>query len=114
MILPRDGLERENPFSLMREGFGSAPAAPTALDRRLSDYAILDPIGSGLRGTVYRARAEQGRLVALKLFNRGVRVDLEALRRFSPDAERPIQHPNLVTVESAGEEEGQAFCAMAL
>ncbi len=114
MILPRDGLEREIPFLKEREGILAAPQAVQPFSRQLSDYTVLETIGSGLRGTVYRARARANRFVALKIFNRGVSIDATALARFSPAAEEPIAHPNLIPVEAVGTSEGRTFCAMAL
>src|SRR4051812_36757601 len=111
MILPRDGLERENPqdhAAVHGVAEGNVPASaalPPSFchdvarpEERFSGYSILATIGSGLRGTVHRARNDRGRLFALKVFNRGVGVDAAVLRRFSPAAEDRIAHPSLVEI----------------
>src|SRR5213594_2546904 len=113
MILPRDGLEREIPLNRRGEDSLSSPAAAPSSERRISRYSLLEPIGAGLRGAVFRAR-RGNRLLALKLFNRGVGIDAGVLGRFTPGAPDAITHPSLVPVEEVGEWEGQSYCAMAL
>jgi protein kinase-like protein/HEAT repeat protein len=93
---------------------GSASTATATSGRQFSNYTILESIGSGLRGTVFKARTAPGRLVALKVFNPGVGIDIETLQRFCPYSDGGISHPNLVAVEATGRSEGKAFCSMAL
>ena len=93
------------------------PFTPTKLGR----YEIVDEIGKGAMGVVFRARDPLiGRLVALKTFRIGYSVkdqDAEQFRiRFLREAQSAgiLTHPNIVTIHDVVEssEEGLAFIAM--
>jgi eukaryotic-like serine/threonine-protein kinase len=86
-------------------------------EARLSHYVLLDRIGEGGMGTVFRARDERlGRTVAIKTLRDGGLADEEQRRRFIQEAQAAssLNHPNIVTVHDIGRdgEQGLDFIAM--
>jgi serine/threonine-protein kinase len=80
-------------------------------------YEILDKIGEGAMGVVYRARdATLGRVVALKMLSADLGSDDELNQRFHREAEAigRLNHPNIVTVYDLGDAEGHLYMAMEL
>lgn len=80
-----------------------------------SRYELLDELGSGGMGTVFKARQKfVGRLVAFKVLPPGLREDDETLKRFEREAEAlgRLKHPHVVTVFDAGVEGGFPYLAM--
>ncbi len=80
-----------------------------------SRYEILEELGSGGMGTVYKARQKfVGRLVAFKVLPPALRHDAEALQRFEREAAAlgRLAHPHVVTVFDAGVEGGFPYLAM--
>jgi hypothetical protein len=86
------------------------------MDReRIGKYRILDEIGRGTMGEVYKAfDAVLRRHVALKTLSSHVGPDDEALQRFQREAQAAalLNHPNIVTVHDFGEEQGLLYMAM--
>ena len=84
------------------------------MDISVAHYRLLDRIGEGGLGEVFRARdTKVGRTVALKLLPRGF-LDKPARReRFFADAgaAASLSHPNIATLFDVGEHEGQAYLA---
>src|SRR5438132_1894865 len=83
----------------------------------LRQYVLLDRIGVGGMGEVFRARHRVlGRVDAVKLIRAGQIVDPEAVRRFRQEARLAARcsHPNLVTVHDADEVDGVPYIAMEL
>jgi len=83
--------------------------------RRLGDYEVLEEIGHGGMGTVYKARQLRlDRVVALKLLPFGQYSRLDLLQRFRSEATAAaaLQHPNIVAVHDVGEHEGQPYYSM--
>lgn len=79
------------------------------------DYQLLEKIGRGAMGTVFRARhLRLNRVVALKLIREGGNASVSELKRFQREAEAVarLQHPNIVTLYETGEVRGQPFLAM--
>jgi serine/threonine-protein kinase len=80
-------------------------------------YEILEKIGEGAMGVVYRARdAALGRVVALKMLSQELGAEEELHQRFMREAEAIglLNHPNIVTVYDMGEAGGQLYMSMEL
>ena len=80
-------------------------------------YEIIDKLGEGAMGIVYRARDKAlGRMLALKMLSADLTGEEELQKRFSREAEAigRLSHPNVVTVYDQGESEGHLFMAMEL
>src|ERR1035438_5061089 len=80
-------------------------------------YEIIEQMGTGAMGNVYRARdTALDRTVALKTIRTGVDVVPEVRQRFYREARAcaRLQHPNIITVFDLGEAENTAYIAMEL
>lgn len=91
---------------------------PSVVDRpSIPGYEILDELGRGGMGVVFKARQlSTDRLVALKLIRDAALAGPRERGRFriEADATRRLQHPNVVTVYEVGEYFGQPYLAMEL
>ncbi|HUR83572.1 MAG TPA: serine/threonine-protein kinase, partial [Thermoanaerobaculia bacterium] len=79
---------------------------------RLGPYEIVEPIGSGGMGDVYRARDTRlDRDVAIKVLPERVARDAEARMRFEREAKAvaALTHPNILAIHDYGSEDGAAF-----
>ena len=86
------------------------------LPDRIGRYRILDELGQGAMGTVYRGRDEAlDRDVAVKVMSRGL-ADAHAKDRFLKEARAAagLQHPNIVIVYELGEHDGAPFMVLEL
>jgi serine/threonine protein kinase len=89
----------------------------TEVHTQVGRYRILEILGQGAMGVVYRARDETlERDVALKLMSLSLGADPDARMRFKREAQSAarLQHPNIVTIYELGEHEGTPFIAMEL
>jgi hypothetical protein len=83
----------------------------------LAHFTLLEPIGAGGMGEVFRARDERlGREVALKRLPTGLSTDALAVERFRREARAAsaLSHPNIVTIFDVGETDDGWFIAMEL
>ena len=119
-----DGLDGLDPGRLLEAGI-PAPTTPHGgrmgvtspedLSRLLPGFEVLEVIGQGGMGAVYKARqAKLGRVVALKILPLELAAEPGFVERFTREARTlaTLSHPNIVAVHDAGEAGGLCWLAM--
>ncbi len=94
---------------------GNGDVVPNAAPGTLARYQLLERVGGGAMGVVYKAyQVPLRRVVALKMLQRGAAATAQDLARFKVEAEAVarLHHPHIVQIHEVGEHDGLPFLAL--
>ena len=97
--------------------YDGAFAVSNLSGQKLGHYTVLEPLGAGGMGVVYRAQDTMlGRMVALKVLPATSSSDPEAVNRFRREARTAssLNHPNICTIYGFDDQDGRCYLAMEL
>jgi serine/threonine protein kinase/Flp pilus assembly protein TadD len=114
----RDGFDRLAPQLAPTATHRAAPPPELPPGSQLGEYAVVEEVGRGGRGIVYRVRdPELNRALAIKVLRPELRDEPDAVRRFLEEAQvmSQLQHPGIVPVHAVGQlPDGRPYFAMKL
>lgn len=93
----------------------ASPLPPGSPVSSFGSYQLIEIIGEGGMGVVYKARQRTlDRIVALKMMRSGSLASESEVKRFRSEAQAVarLQHPNVVAIHEVGEQDGQFFFSM--
>ncbi len=105
----------DSPVGAKKEDAPEFVGQTLSAGQKLGRYTVMEAIGSGGMGAVYRARDEKlERLVAIKILSPGLVTDDESRRRFRKEALAlaKLSHPHIAAVYDVGEQDGIDYLVM--
>ena len=98
----------------MRESQGTIDLSDRMTGQTIGHYRILEQLGAGGMGIVYKALDTQDRFVAIKVLPPEKVANAERKQRFAQEAKAAsaLNHPNIITIHDIASENGIDFIAM--